>query len=330
MLQRKIPELVEPECDLQLRCTGYDERTIPNSASWTTFDLTSPLLFFHRKWVASSKTHNFCSTSTTPLPMSSLAVDIAHANNVAIGLMRDGKNGRASQLLSVALYNLNRRFFVRDNMTGSPNFSPTLSSDFACSARMEASYEGPGVASVSVTESDLHDTPRFDGNMSPCQHDLAFDPASTVHNDGLAFFCRGFIIPSTVNCLSTVEQGAVAVFVLFNCGLALHRHGLQTGKARFFCKALSLYSKAVALLEKYDFGDTQNGSLFVALLALYVNIAHVHSEFFNREAAQEALMSFYSSFSEICQFQVSVQEYSFFSLAAWLSQSLPAQHAPSA
>jgi hypothetical protein len=160
----------------------------------------------------------------------------------------------------------------------------------------------------------------------------------------LRMYTCGFLLPNRPFSHSTRHVGGTIIFVLFNAGLAFHRLSMKTGHSSGpLKKAALLYGKAIALLQKFflenfewvdvrgNNGDaeasfsptTHDSNLVVVSLALYLNMAHIHSQSFNKVETCYYMAGFRHCFARAQACHMTPREHCFFSVNAWFADCHP-------
>jgi hypothetical protein len=147
------------------------------------------------------------------------------------------------------------------------------------------------------------------------------------------FFSKAFAITPTDTCMaseltSNKEVTEISLVILFNLALSFHVMGMETGKSKCLLQALSFYEKAFQVLSAHAI---HRGDSTIALyLALCMNAAHIHQEFFNLPQAADLYKMFKSALDWVGPYQMTDEEYNFFTLNSCFIDQLWDAHAPAA
>jgi hypothetical protein len=169
----------------------------------------------------------------------------------------------------------------------------------------------------------------------PIASGLDDDSSSSAHNL-FCFYNRAFELPGETGTatFSLSEQMDFSKVILFNMGLTLHHKGLvsTTGgektTTQYLLKALAIYKTIVSLQ-----GKEASSSSFtnVLLMAVYSNMGHIYSHFFDRqEAMQCRYMIKEMMFRSASRENMSSDEYVVFFLNTDATSSLKMDWAPAA
>lgn len=119
------------------------------------------------------------------------------------------------------------------------------------------------------------------------------DDATSPHNS-YCFYNRAFELPNTPLVESDLEQvKAFSVVMLFNMGITIHHKGLAGGSrsTALLNKALGFYKMILCVHENQE--DSRAAPprfafrmLKVLLMAVYSNMGHIFSHFFNVEESE--------------------------------------------
>jgi hypothetical protein len=153
--------------------------------------------------------------------------------------------------------------------------------------------------------------------------------------EGLRFYNGAFTMDGlTDDATADYVAPEFSAAILFNLGLLYHRHGMATGSSKSLIKALRIYDFSLSAL----FGQESaiHNSVVTAVdmtlleLALYSNIAHVNTQFFNEEETIRSQSLLRSKLATVNPSQLSESDYEFFYLNVIMAQNQQFSFAPAA
>jgi hypothetical protein len=101
-------------------------------------------------------------------------------------------------------------------------------------------------------------------------------------------FNRAIVTPSSFECMCTPQnQELMAAVVFYNLGLVHHRNGVEWRCSVTLHKALELYNIAEASLSPEALPHINDLVKEHILFAVVSNMCHIHTYFFDRDAAHE-------------------------------------------
>jgi hypothetical protein len=133
------------------------------------------------------------------------------------------------------------------------------------------------------------------------------------------------------NPLEHEQHSHLPFVVIYNIGLIYHQLGCERESARDFRMAEFFYTQALVRIEKTILQRNYAASFNLLILALFNNLGHVHSHFYNASEAshcrQQTLMTFLiTDYSKL----LNSEEYLFFYLNLLLSEPSWPKFAPAA
>jgi hypothetical protein len=154
--------------------------------------------------------------------------------------------------------------------------------------------------------------------------------ASASASNPFNIFNRAFVVPSSPNETNLIFKHLPFV-VIYNIGLIYHQLGCERESARDFRMAEFFYRQALVRIEKSILQRNYAASFNLLILALFNNLGHVHSHFYNASEAshcrQQTLMTFLiTDYSKL----LNSEEYLFFYLNLLLSEPSWPKFAPAA
>jgi hypothetical protein len=211
--------------------------------------------------------------------------DIVALNNTGVALLRNGDHQQALDKLTSALSCLGivltrdaaHIYTIEGNRTW-------LNTNFFSSWRVASNVTGAAMnavranaklvfRSVAVVNPALIEetTASCDPTVS-CNFFTVFDRAFAVFED----WTRNM---NVLTWLSLIPCILPAIF--YNIGLIYHRTAVRYDKTGGLLQALDFYSTSLFLLRRHTNAGLLKSHCNVLLLALYNNIGHIHSHFFN-------------------------------------------------
>ena len=109
----------------------------------------------------------------------------------------------------------------------------------------------------------------------PIEYDLESKETAASPNNDFPLCMRCF----DTNVLVCDDNEMVACVLMYNFAVAVHLHGISTGKGRHFQRAFLLYKKAKLMVES-KWGDARYAHL---TLALWTNLGHISSHLMMHE-----------------------------------------------
>jgi hypothetical protein len=186
------------------------------------------------------------------------------ANTMAVGLLKENKTAEAISFFHQGLRTLNSKTDVAETIHGQTSECAEQSSVHRPSKRRRLVPVGD--------EGSIHtmDAPALKN------HDMEMSP------DNMFFlFNRAIILlPS-----ARADEATTASVLLYNMGFAYHREGVERGCSALLRKALHDYKMAGRVLRKSPAGSD------LVMFALVNNMGHIHSHFFNKQAADSCRRS---------------------------------------
>jgi hypothetical protein len=180
------------------------------------------------------------------------------ANTMAVALLKEKKTAEALSCFRQGLRMLNSKTDVAETICGQTSECAQQCSVYRSSKRRRLTPVGD--------EGSIHtvDAPAIknrDMEMSP--------------DNMFVLFNRAIILSPSAR----VDKAATESVLLYNMGFAYHREGVERGCSALLRKALQGYETAGRVLRKSPAGSD------LVMFALVNNMGHIHSHFFEKQAA---------------------------------------------
>jgi hypothetical protein len=230
-------------------------------------------------------------------------------NNVAVGKLQEEKRDEAIHLFRFALTYIKNQFTRRANLSPCKNsqqvssvprvddrcdrgkhlFSssqPGTSFDFQGNDEQEQGEESP---SCDSNDEDCERMMDIDGSIyTPFLQSIVILSDAALHRSKdfdqsiVALYDRAFFIASDENA----DEESLSCVLLYNMALVNHLYGIEKGDQTSLITALKLYQMSLKIaLQNYIFPLDAD----VLIIALYNNMAHIHSHQFSIAETRSAM-----------------------------------------
>jgi hypothetical protein len=222
------------------------------------------------------------------------------ANTMAVALLKEKKTTEAIFCFRQGLRTLNSKTYVPETIHGKTSACTEQCSVYQSSKRRRLMPVGD--------EGSIHtvDAPAIKNR------DLEMSP-----DNMFVLFNRAIILSPSAQA----DKAATESVLFYNLGVVYHREGVERGCSALLRKALHAYEKAWQALRKSPAGSD------LVMFALVNNTGHIHSHFFDKQAAdgcRRCLSLKISTYSSI----LSKYDFAFFCMNFFKTDML--QYAPAA
>jgi hypothetical protein len=230
-------------------------------------------------------------------------------NNVAVGKLQEEKPDEAIHLLRNALADIKNQFAERAIISPSCKTSQQVSSvsgfDDRCERGRQFLSSQPGTSFYfqGYDEQEQHEeSPSFDSNDEDCEHMVDIDGSictpflqsivilsdAALHRSKdfdqaiVALYDRAFFIANDENA----DKESLSSVLLYNMALVNHLSGIEKGDQTYLTTAFKLYQMSLEIAIQNDIFPSDAD---VLIMALYNNMAHIHSHQFSIAEARSAM-----------------------------------------
>ena len=108
-------------------------------------------------------------------------------------------------------------------------------------------------------------------------------PRSSCPGSIFTFYDAALVSQEMCGDVELLFAAELSAMILYNLGLVYHRSAVMTGSTAYFSKALKLYDVAASIVLAPGAEFNFYHDMTLLRLALYVNMGHIYSNFFEQE-----------------------------------------------